>query len=152
MSGALSHTPSQIIRQVIIDLGHGANGGITWPVTAGAEPDGPDNVITVYDTAGVKQGRQQIDGLVVLAYGLQLRVRSNDAQVAWKKIEDIGIGLDEDIQLTSTTVTDPEGYGTATQTYTVYNISRASGPFPLSDTSSDRKLFTLNLLAKIREA
>ena len=151
MSGSLSHTVSQVIRQLLIDNGLGSNGGASWPVYSMQEPDSPDNAITVYDTAGVGRGRFQIDGEVQEVHGIQVRVRSKDGQTGWKKAQDIKVDLTQNSHLAVVTVTDPGGYGTATQAYTIFNISHRSGPFPIPDQDSDRKIHTTNFVVTIRE-
>ena len=151
MSGLLTHTVSQVIRQLLIDNGLGSNGGASGPVYSVQEPDSPDDTITTYDTAGVSRGRFQIGGEIQEVHGIQIRVRSNDAQVGWKKAQDIKLDLSQSVHLTTVTVTDPEGYGTATQDYIIYNISHRSGPLPIPDSNSDRKIHTLNIIVTVRE-
>ena len=151
MSGQLSHTPSQVIRQLLIDLLLGADGGTSWPVYATHEPNAPDNCITVYDTVGRNQGRFQVGGEIQETHGIQVKVRATDAQTASAKASEIKTSLSENVHLTSVTVTDDEGFGTATQDYVLYNISFSSGPIPIPNPDNDRKVFTLNLLANLRE-
>jgi hypothetical protein len=152
MSGLLTHTVSQIIRQLLIDNELGSNSGNSWPVYAVQEPDSPDNIITTYDTVGVSRGRFQIGGEIQEVHGIQIRIRSNDAQVGWKKSQDVKLNLSQSVLLTTVTVTDPEGYGTATQDYIIYNISHRSGPLPIPDSDSDRKIHTLNIVVTVRES
>jgi hypothetical protein len=149
MSGPLPHSPSQIIRQLLIDEGLASDGG-TWPAYAIQEPDKPDNCITIYDTAGMNQGRFSVDGEVQETYGIQIRVRSNDSQTSFVKARAIAIDL-ETVHLDIVSVTDPTGYGTASMNYVIYNLSRRSGPLPLNDPDSDRKSWTINLLATLVE-
>ncbi len=151
MSGSLSHTVSQVIRQLLIDNGLGSDGGASWPVYSMQGADSPDNTITVEDTAGVGRGRFQTDGEVQEVHGIQVRVRSKDGQTGWKKAQDIKVDLTQNSHLTTITVTDPEGYGTATQSYSIFNISHRSGPFPILDQDSDRKIHTTNFVVTIRE-
>ena len=114
-------------------------------------PDAPDNCIAVLDQVGVGRGRLQVGGEQQELHGIQVIVRSSDDQTAFKKARDIKSAFMEDVLLNTVTVTDPEGYGTATQNYIFYNISWRSGPFPLDDPTSDRKLRSLNVLANVRE-
>jgi hypothetical protein len=152
MSGTLSHTPAQVIRQLMIDLGLGANGGLVWPIYAEESPDKPDNCITVRTTGEVSQGRFQIGGEEQTAYSLQIIVRALHHQLGATKVNAIKVTLSQSVQLTNTTVTDDESSGTATQTYTVYSISRRSGPFFLSAPPSDRKLWSYNIQATLTQA
>ncbi len=151
MSGILTHTVDQIVRQLLIDLGHGSDGGASWPVYAVQMPDTPDECIGVLDQVGVGRGRFQIGGEQQKMHGIQILMRAADMQTANVKANAIEIALSEDVHLASVTVTDPQGYGTATQQYIIYNISWRSGPFPLHEPTSDRKLRSLNVLVNVRE-
>lgn len=153
MSGILTHTVDQIIRQLLIDLGHGSNGddNLSWPVYATQLPDTPDECIAVIDQTGVGRGSFQVGGEQQKNHGIQIFVRSSNTQAAGNKANAIEIALSEDTHLDSVTVTDPEGYGTSTQNYIIYNISWLSGPFPLHDPTSDRKLRSLNVIVNVRE-
>lgn len=152
MSGSLSHTVSQIIRQFLINEGLGSDGGASWPVYAIQEPNSPDNAITLYDTAGVSRGRFLGNGEVQEVHGIQVRVRSSDGQTGFVKANAIKKNLTQESHLATVTVTDSEGYGVATQSYTIYNISWRSGPLPIPDTNSDRKINTLNFIVTVRES
>jgi len=151
MSGSLSHAPSQILRQLLIDLGLGADGGTTWPVYAEQEPDNPDACITVYETAGMGRGRFQQSGEVQVLYGIQIRVRAANAQTARVKVDDVLYSLTQNTYLDVVTVTDDEGYGTASSSYTFYNVAHRSGPLDVPDPNSNRRVYTLNMLANLRE-
>jgi hypothetical protein len=78
MSGPLNHSPAYVLRQALVDLGLGTNPGsnASWPVVARKEPDEPDDVITVYNTAGRDLGRTGPDQRRVELYGIQVRVRA----------------------------------------------------------------------------
>jgi len=151
MSGSLSHAPSQIVRQLLIDLGLGADGGSTWPVYAEQEPDSPDACITVYETAGVGRGRFQQSGGVQVLYGIQVRVRAANAQKARTKADDVLYSLTQEVYQDVVAVTDDEGYGTGSSSYTFCNISYRSGPLPVLDPNSNRGVYTLNMLANLKE-
>lgn len=83
----LAHSPSEIIRQLMIADGKASDGGTLnasnlpagdWPAFKGVEPDKPDEVITVFTTTGTDSGRTQVDGEVASFFGFQVRVRSYD--------------------------------------------------------------------------
>ena len=151
MSGQLSHTPSQVIRQFLIDQSLGTDGGSNWPVYAVQQMDSPDNCIIVLDQQGVGRGRLQVSGEIQEMYGVQIVIRSSDGQTGWAKADAIKLALTQSCHLTSVTVTDPEGYGTATQDYLVYNVSHRSGPFAIPEPETDRMLHSLNVIANINE-
>lgn len=152
MSGTLSHTVSQVIRQLLIDLSLGSDGGASWPVYATQIPNAPDSCIGVIDRVGVQRGRFQVGGEVQEVHGIQIIVRAGDAQTSHVKANAIKTNLAESVHLTTVAVTDPEGYGTASQSYVVYNVSHRSGPFTLNEDGTDRKLNSLNMVVTIRES
>lgn len=79
MSGPLNHSPAYVLRQALVDLGLGtdpADNG-DWPVIARKEPDEPDDVITIYNTAGRDLGRTAPDQRRIELYGTQVRVRAS---------------------------------------------------------------------------
>jgi hypothetical protein len=147
----MDHTPSQVLRQLLIDKSLATNGGSTWPVYAAKIGDRPDDCIGVVDTTSVGQGRSQISGEIFEFFGIQINVRAADYQTAWSKAESIKTALSESTHLVQTTVTDPSGYGTATQSYTFFDVSWRSGPLPVHDPSSNRKTFAINVTAEIKQ-
>lgn len=151
MSGSLSHAVSQTIRQLLIDLGHGADGGTTWPVFWEQAPNKPDSLISVYDSAGRDQGRFMVGGEIQETHGVQIVVRSAVAQLAKAKADAIKLSLSQDTHLSTVTVTDDEEAGTATQSYIIYNIKWASGPLNVPETNTNRKLSSMNFLINLRE-
>ncbi len=153
MSGSLEHSPEDIIRNLIIDLGHGTapSAGGSWPVKVAQEPNEPDSVITVYGTAGVLQGKFQIDGEVQEHYGIQIRVRDARHYSGYGKANDIAVGLDAVLNQVVEVGTDA-GTGGSTN-YTVYAVSRRSGPLAIgTEPESKRRIFTINVVCAIRQA
>lgn len=150
MSGNLAHTVGHIVRQLLIDLGHGSAEG-SWPVYSRQMPDSPDECIVALDGPDVTRGRFMVGGEQQEMHGVQVLVRAADDNMAFAKGNQIKTALSKDVHLNTVTVTDPEGYGTATQNYIIYNISWRSGPFPLHDANSDRKLRSLNAIVNVRE-
>ena len=147
MSGSLVHSPAQIISQLLIDLSLGTapvDEG-SWPIRFSGEADSPDNVITVYDAPGIKDGRSQIDGEVQEHHGIQVRVRAGKHGVGYTKARAIAIGLDESVQLNSVTISE--------SVYLVYAISRTSDVLALGKDhpTSNLNLFTLNAVVALRQ-
>lgn len=138
---ALQDSPAQIVRQLLIDLGGGSDGG-TWPIYATSEPSDPDNVITVYDTIGQDDGRAQIDGSVFYHYGLQVRVRAIDHPTGWAK----AIALRD---LLATVYHNLTTVGS--NKYEVWAISRLAQPLFIGKDvpRSKRTLFTINCMCVI---
>jgi len=151
MSGALNHSPSKIMRQLLIDLGLGSDEGASWPVKYSQEPDTPDSVITVYDTTPKMQGRFMINGEVQENPGIQIRIRDANHDDGFAKANAIMIALDQSVRLTAVTVED--AVGTGITEYLIHNVSRASGVLPIGTETptSRRHLFTLNVSVTLRQ-
>ena len=147
MSGSLAHSPSEIIQNLVVNLGLGvlppASG--SWPVYRANIPNTPDNVISVIGTAGVLQGRIQPIGTTREHFGLQLTVRGTTHTIGDAKARAIATSFDTDVLRDSVTIDSI--------VYVVQAITRKSGPIPLGDESpeSKRQLFTLNITASIRQ-
>lgn len=144
MPGTLTHSPAAIVRQLLIDLGLVTASG-TWPVKVSAEPDTPDNVVTIYDTAGETQGRIQYSGEVTDFHGLQIRVRAIDHPTGWAKVNAITTACAETVKRTTVAVS-----GTS---YTVHAMTRRSGILAIGKDvpSSKRNLFTVNYTVSITQ-
>lgn len=153
MSASLAHFPSQIIIQALVDTGdvEAVDNSSDWQAFSGLMPDNPtfntDNVVAVYDTTPITQGRDHTSGETLLHWGIQVLLRSaasNDA-AGQTKIMDIATTFDETILNTTVTIDS--------NTYTLFAITRISGPFTLGGTSdaSRRRKFSLNVIAAIRQ-
>lgn len=144
MSGSLTHSPAEIIRQLLIDLGVGTASG-SWPVKFATEPDNPDNVITVYNAAGRSSGRVQNGGERQEHHGFQVRVRSTSESVGYVKARVIAVALDENVLLTTVTVDS--------STYRIQSISRTGDVISLGKNhpTTNLNLFTINALASLRQ-
>lgn len=96
MSGPLNHSPAYVLRQALVDLGLGTNPADNgdWPVVARKEPDEPDNVLTVYNTAGRDLGRTNPDQGRVELYGIQVRVRASTPDAGGPKARLVASTLD----------------------------------------------------------
>lgn len=146
MSGALTHSPSQVIQQLLVDLGIGTlpSAGGSWPITASQERDKPDNVITVYDTAGVPDGRTMIDGVMQEHYGFQVKIRGDKHSTGYSKASEIQNAIDTGVQNTSVTV--------GSSVYAVATISRTGSIIALgTEPGSTRNLFTINATVSMRQ-
>ncbi len=147
MSGSLTHSPAQIISQLLIDLTLGTapvDSG-SWPVFYAGEPDSPDSVITVYDSVGRQDGRIQVDGEQQEHHGFQVRVKATKHTVGYTKARAIAISLDEDVQLNSVTISG--------SVYVVYAISRTGDVLSLGKNhpTGNFNLFTINAVVALRQ-
>lgn len=140
------HSPAQIIQQLLIDLGLGSQHPLTpWPVFATAEPNTPDEVITVRDTGGRDQGRIQFTGERIENPGIQIRVRANNHPTGWSKAKEIANALDQRVL-----GTDEVDLGV--KRYLINNVSRTGTILPIGKApESNRLLFTFNALVTITD-
>lgn len=140
MSTALTHSPAHVVGQLLLDLGLGTDpdDGGAWPVHVATEPNSPNNVLTVYDTAGSSQGRSMIDGELFAFFGFQVRVRAKDHVTGWTKASAVRNALAEDVRLASVTVEGTE--------YLVWSVDGLGQVLALGKDRppSDRFVFTLN--------
>jgi hypothetical protein len=143
MSGTLAHTPAHIIRQLLIDLGLGADGGATWPVYYTLFPDAQDNQLGVFNTEGRTQGKAHVIGQTVEKYGIQIRIRGMDETVGLVKAHSIDAALSP-ITRQSVTV-DATAYlvQALTRTSSILGLGRESP-------SSARRMFSINYLVSLR--
>lgn len=92
---AVKYSPADILAQLLINGGQASDtteSGVpagSWPVYANGEPDTPDSVITIYNTASKLYNRNFIDQEVGGADGFQVRVRAATALLAQDKAESI---------------------------------------------------------------
>ena len=148
----LSHAASEVVKQLLIDLGVGTNSLSydDWPVYSNNEPDSPDNCITLTDTAGMNDGKLQINGEVQDQCGLQVRVRATDFMLGRDRMTEIMQKLDTACRAA---VSLQQRIGTAMSSYLIHSAERASGMFAIGSdpTNSERELFTSNYLVSITE-
>lgn len=150
MPGSLAHSPADVVRRLLIALGHGTAPSASglWPIYHPDMPNAPDNAIVVRDTEGVNHGRAGPDAERAEHYGVQVLVRSNadDDTDGWVKANAVAIALDEDAFDASVTI--------GASTYCVYTINRTGPVIPLGKElpPSKRYLFSINALASIRQS
>lgn len=159
----LHHTPSDIVRRLLIDLGVGSDpaSNLPWPIFESSEPDVPDEVITIFGEKGKTYGRNQLTGETIEKPGIQFRVRSSISNIAAVKANEIAATVDQMI-LNSVVVMPDSSY-----VYVVENVNRAHGIFSFSGNvvplgksspstpgvtspSSVRNIFIINALVSIR--
>jgi hypothetical protein len=146
MSTSLARSPADVVRWLLIllDLGTDPEDADSWPIHASSEPDSPDNLITVYDTAGMTDGRVHRTGETAEHRGVMVQVRGTDQPTAWVKSDAIREALDEQVHNLLVTIDDEE--------YVVYAVTRHSGPLSLGrEPNTDRFLFTLNAVVTVKQ-
>lgn len=149
MSGPLDHSPADILRHLLVDLGYGvyptAGDLDVWPIHSDQEPNTPDRAITVYNTAGRDDGRIHTSGRMIEHHGFQVRIRDTSSNAGFAKAREVAVALDENIRLNTVTIGSSE--------YLVYAVSCSSDvlPLPRETPSSQRYVFTVNGTVTIRQ-
>ena len=154
MTTTLEHSPADIVRQLLIDLALGANGGVSWPVYASNEPSSnnsnvPDALIVVTDTASRKDGRSQVSGQLFQHYGVQILVRHPTHKVGFLKASAIERTLSENVNRQSVSLA--AAVGETTDTYLVYSLS--VNPLLVLGKGPDNNLsfFSINAFVSLRQ-
>lgn len=152
MSDTLNHMPSDVVRELILDLGLGTEPSDAgdWPVYAPeiADEVGTDDVLQVKDTDGRQFGRIQVDGNVPENYGIQVLARSLDAHDGQYQLRKIQEAFSTEVLRTSVTVparTLNDGTAVPTTVYRVDSIER-SGSIRNAGRDGRRFLQTANFL------
>lgn len=146
----MNHSPADICRRLLIGLGQLTDPlpwetgvGLAWPGFVSAEPNVPDNCVTLKDTQGSDDGRVMTDGEPQDHFGFQVRVRGTDHAAAWAKADAIRTALAMSV--------DNRTVSIDASTYTVHAIARIGQAINLGkDTpTSRRSLFTINAVVAI---
>ena len=145
MAQRVTHSPADITRRVLIDIGVGGDPPSTpWPIYATSEPDLPDNLITVFDVIGSSDGRSMIDGEVLSHFGIQIRVRSTTHQIGWQKADEIQTALAKEIYQRTISI---EG-----NTYYVHCFARIQDVLAIGfDLPNRRSFFVVNANVSLRQ-
>lgn len=147
--GRLHHSAADILRYLLIDLtiaGDPADSPLpTWPAYAHMEPGTPDDVITVFDTSAMQQGRVHNDGERQEREGFQVRIRATLGEEGYNKADEIKTAFDQDVYQRTVTI--------GAYSYLVHAISRTTGIIALGTEPavSKRSLFTINGTVSVRE-
>ena len=147
MSGALNHSPADVLSRLLVLLGVGTDPDTeplgNWPVYTDTEPALPDNLLRVRDTSARDDGRTQPDGERQEHHGFQLTIRSQTFPVGYTKARAAAVALDGFYQ-------DEVTIGV--KTYLIHQVSRSSDVIALGQekAQSRRYLFTVNGLATLR--
>ena len=147
MSGTLTHSPADVVRNLLIGLGFGTtpSDAGSWPIYVASEPNTPDSVITVFDTVGTDSGREMVLGERQEHHGIQIRIRDAEHADGYTKARVIAVALDETIVNNTSNVSSTG--------YTVYAITRTSDVLAIGKETptSKRSIFTINALVALRQ-
>lgn len=141
----LDHSPADVVRWLLINLGVGTDPDDegSWPIFCDGEGDTPDNAITVYNTSGIVHGEVHYNGEVQEHYGLQFRLRATKSTVAWPKINELMLTIDQVINNDVVTID-----GTS---YYVECIPRTGTVLALGKADGKRYVYTLNSTVSLRK-
>jgi len=136
------HPPAQIIAQLLRDI----EGDLLVdtvdtkiPVFITDMPDSPDNLVTVYDTVGTRDGRV-LTGESIEHPGWQIRLRHTSYEKAYRQMGRIVDLLDLVHNDVIEFLRPIAGTNTSVLVrYEVQNMSRTSDILPLNTTVADRK-------------
>lgn len=146
MSGSLTHSPAEAIREVLVSLGVGTDPtlGNAWPVYVGDVPDTPDQALVVNQTSSILEGRTQTDGETQQHYGIITTIRANDYRTGYTKGNAVASAFDSSIDNTTVTV--------VSTSYLIEAVSiRAGGLLYIGvePEARGRNLFTVNAIVSL---
>lgn len=143
----LTDSAAQLIQKLLVQESMGLEPPSTpWPIYFGRMPDGhnvEDQLVVVYDTEPVQDGRLMGTGECIEHPGFQVRVRVSDYNTGHAKLAAIAAVLD---QVKNNVVT-----GDSAATYTIKAVTRRGGPIPIGPDERGREHFTLNATTTIVE-
>lgn len=146
--GSLNHSPADILRHTLVNLGKGIDPDVTtpsnsnWPFSVAQEAEAPDNVITAYDTDGRDFGRALPTGQRLEHHGVQLRVRASTFTGAYARTNLLAVTMDEDIYQEVTHI--------GSSSYFVHSVSRTTRPIYLGrEPGTGRHVFTINVTVNL---
>jgi hypothetical protein len=141
----LAHSPEFILSKILITLGVvNIHTSTTWPVIVNNELDTPDNMVSVWGTAGIDYGRIQNDGSRKERHGIQIRIRARNDVLCHSKASEISHALDRNTTRTAITLDNID--------YCVDTVSRLGPPLRLGKEApeSQRYLRVVNALITLR--
>ena len=143
----MNHSPAKVLGEYLKaqSIATAFGSGSDWACFISHYPDGTDydNVIVLFDTPGVRQGRL-MNGTEIIRPGVQVMVRAQDYETGYQKMEAIKTCLAA-VSSTSQAVSG--------STYTIQNASLQSNTGALTEEESSRRrqIFTANYLLTISE-
>lgn len=157
MLGQLNDSPADIVAQLLIDIGladdpdQPGTASLEWPVSVDSELATPDDALFVSNTDPLQSGRVQLTGQMSELYGVQIKIRAADPQVAFKKANEVAVAIDQQIYHRTTTV--PPSSKSTGGSYFVGAITRKSGPLALGreGSATKRSLYTINTVVDINQ-
>lgn len=148
----LTNSPAEVLRKRLLDLatppGSLPESEEDWPIFVGLQVDSPVETIVISDTLGTSDGRLQGTGETQEHPGVQIRIRSEDYQIAWRKAVVLAGILDTQIRNTQVTIVEDND---ETYLYTIQAATRGPIISLGLEQGTRRMLFTINALLSITE-
>lgn len=140
----MKYTPSQVVAQLLRDLSIATDPkvGGKWPSVAMGMPDDPNELIAITNNSTPSQGRIQRSGETITKPGIQVRVRSdnaNNAQEVMSAIYNAFDGLKR------------RGVIVKEMRYLILAIHNQHSPVDTGKDERKRNVFSLNCLMSVRE-
>lgn len=147
LSDVHTHSPAQVLRQLLVDLGYGSDpplSGIapSWAIYATNEPPDPDETICIVDTIGLNGGRLANGEIAAPRPGVQVRVRSREHIAGWQRAYAIQQALALEIY--------QKVVHLGTANYLVWAIVNIGNILPSREPDSNRRIFTINPLMVLK--
>ena len=130
-------SPAEILREYFRSQGHASlpSEEGAWPCYTTSMADGDDvedDCVGVFDMVPEKDGRL-MTGLVVLHYGVTIRVRSRDYRTGWAKINQLAGLLDS--------MTDAPVSMSSSEAFVIENATRREGVNALGMESGTKRRY-----------
>lgn len=143
----MTQPPARILQQYLEDAGFisAQEDDGDWPGFVSFMPDKVIDLVAVYDTQGLLDGRYMTDGVYVEHPGVQIRVRSKTYLTGWRKAKELQNALAA-IEQEQVTIDD--------EIYTIHNAT-VTAPIAVmgQDPDTDRREnFSINARLTLAES
>jgi hypothetical protein len=144
----INATPERIVQQALINGSVGAiwSAPVTtnWRVFTFQENPEGDQAIFVHGPAGILDGRNQRTGESVEHFGIQVKIRGKDPEVAKLKALEVQKFCTETLKMTDVAVSG--------HVYKIHAMTSTSGVIPLGQEEQNRRFwFSTNFTATITQ-
>jgi hypothetical protein len=154
----MNHSPSEIIATLLVNAGKAVwdqlqATSLKWKVHVLIVPDDPPhNIVTIYDTLGLKDGRLFDTGETVVHPGWQIMVRSSHPKTGFR-MADILFKHTDTVQSVQVNIPGQtvDGMLIPATNYKVVGLYKTSPIFNAGQDEKRRFLFTLNGTTTIQQ-
>lgn len=141
----LTHSPRDILRRALIQLGLGADPpAVPWPIYSPTMPPSPDNCIATQNTPNRDGGRDTLTHTRYEDFGVQVMTRATTDDLSDRKAAAIGEAMDSQMQDLTVVI--------GASTYLIHSVTRVGGVNPLGkEANSSRFRHTVNGLMTVTQ-